>query len=1788
MGCLRNSSGIECGAHPDGPDFPEFELTMECTLSMRGYASALVFFCLAMIQAGSPTLKASEPDQKATSIFLPVFLTAPEEHVTFVASAPSIEFQVKAASPMSLTRPLLVIIDPSSYSIPQLQRRVAAMVAAFAAELPDRTQQKIRVGIPILDGIIYDPPESAGASSADTVSAIMRLMPETESEQRNDPGHILDLVAVLLQKAEADAGPVDCLLMGKDRSFDGDNSSYLRLGAERRVLEACRRKGSVVHGYLESAGSIGPICAATGGMTFAAEDEPGSVIRKVLEARKRGFLLEMQPKAALTLCGRFNISVRAIDQTGSLVDLRAPAAIWHIPDDAPAPESESMKEALEWIGRAQRAAENGDAATAVRFIQNSVQLDPGNPDVFYFSAKYASEAGELDIAEAHLAKVMAFVPRTERVLVLYGEVSRKLGKSAAALETIKSLPPETVPDSAQFRLTLARLLAAAGRDEEAGKIYANLTDLGHDSSQAQAEYGCVLLRLGKEAAATDQIQAALAADPQNVTAMLCSSEMDSIHGRTQRALETAQRATALRPEEPDVHLQIGNIHARAHQWESALTSFENAAHIFPARTDILLHVAEAEIESGQGQEAVLTMRRVLAINPSDANASHQIAGLFARAGAFTNAAAVLEDGAARMPDKAPAFYREAAGLRERIEEYGQALLDYQAAQASPPDQATQAGRDLSSHLAYLSLMVKSTAEHLGNTVKNAPVGSGPGMIVPGGLSALGGILGLDPAALSDAGATGRVFAAILDAKHSTEDKTKLSRLQSEILDHFRTYDRLLQYMKRKGISPTSTDTKRGRQSYALPLVGDGPAIDQTKNFLGFFGIKYSSTLKGGRRAVSLTVSHDPRMEQTQRLLSRLGVDIEAPNIRELRFTIGDEILPSIVDANLMQAKILGLQKGDPRLLLATFVRRTNEMKLYLALELCAPPVRGALLQSFSGKDLAPLTEVLASFGRFLDFKDGRLVFPGAWESLMSSTNSDPVNSFRQFVANGGGRLVYTYFTLTGASPAVQRYFTASSRNLEELTNLIVPQGSARASKSKTSNWNPDAAELVRMLDADEQGLILPVDSRFGPYLFPGRADAGRSPLHVSLKDLASFVQSKGTSNPSAAPGVGVSLVQFLKFVKDVRPEVLTDAVIQAIMRSPAESPIYFDLIWNLDAPADLLTQYLAYCRTLAQAGNTAWNVNRTRTSQSIFFLISAFCRERVIDTQTGQKLLKAALASLAENDEPAFLNNVSAFLTGTLLPELGNSLQMPADSPGLLLEALAGPVGRLVFLFNGAPLVQDAHAEQLQHIKSVIGLQHVAAIADLLQAVQLVRNLQTSRERQTDWLRALAAAIRKLPAPALAATTSQTKVPSPAAAVRKLPAPASGAATSQDKAPSPPPNAYEDLAIELEKLSNPASPGDYASGSQRVLKQAAAVLHTELGLALLNHCYAYEGSPQTPALSYDPDFIRKHDFYPHRQPSQTGWSGAELLEEPGNERGGIIAGSLAGLEIQLNRLEMAASAQNFGKWGPGKLLPAMLSGIRVINPQLRTDRAQEYVALSVRLGRELMAMCLFASAPGEWCDPHLSALISPLRRNQVADFVTRGDPIGAVEMLSPSELFFLGEAYLAEVGILPARSYGRLCAYGCRLDAKWKAPEIASPVLERLREIIPAAGSADAEDFQKEVEQYGCSVFRRLGLSDVSLQLCESYERLQNSDLPDFLFDRMIDLKIRLAETGYAVGVPASVAGMVGELALQFLISDPATTRVGAWDDLVKEIMRLGLAHQFMWMEELLNRGSLSVYSEIR
>jgi len=365
-------------------------------------------------------------------------------------------------------------------------------------------------------------------------------------------------------------------------------------------------------------------------------------------------------------------------------------------------------------------------------------------------------------------------------------------------------------------------------------------------------------------------------------------------------------------------------------------------------------------------------------------------------------------------------------------------------------------------------------------------------------------------------------------------------------------------------------------------------------------------------------------------------------------------------------------------------------------------------------------------------------------------------------------------------------------------------------------------------------------------------------------------------------------------------------------------------------------------------------------------------------------------------------------------------------------------------------------------------------------------------------------------------------------------------------------------------------------------------LHTELGLALLLHCYAYQGTLNAAALTFDPDFVRKHEFYLRKGVPVTAWVPAEL--ELSAERESIISGSLSGLDNQLNAAEVQAPSRTSDKYDVGRdwseAVGSMLAGIRGAKPALRSDGAQEYVALTMQLGRELLFLKILDPSSDRWSDPYLSALLSQLRRERLALLMNNERVVEAIEVLSPSELFFLGEAYLVSIGVLPRAACGRLAPF---MESVWdgsskdsvKPPRLTSPGIERLRQIIPTADSPSFDSFQMEVEQYGELLWRRLGILESSLRSVETYEQVANYR-SQLLFERVFDLKIRLAEIAYSAGLPASVAGVLGQMAVQSLIVDRAGTSVSGWEEAIQQIRLLNVGNIHGWMEELLVSGILT------
>jgi tetratricopeptide (TPR) repeat protein len=1753
---------------------------------------------LFLLITGAATFGAAE---KSNTRHLTVYLDRPEpSDPGFSVKAGGVDLKVVSSERLKSSRPLLFVLDPNSYGRVEMRRRVAALGAALVASTPLKNGlPTVLVGFPVLDGILTEPISDRETLLQILDKAIESYVPERPDEEQTNPGRTIDLMADMVKRVEKVHGPVDCLIVARDRRFVGDESAYLTSGIERQFLEVSSALGSTFHGYLDGTGVLQAACHASGGLAFKEDQAPAMVIRQILDGRSRGFLLKVDGVAGLLLGGRRELKVfrKAADRQHPVS--QSPGALWLNPDGSSAPDHHRMRQGLDWIRRAKDAETDENFVSAQRFLDSSIQEDSWNPEAFYLAGRVASKTGELPVAASHLSRAIPLGVPDDRTLALYVAVFRKMGKAQQALDTIQTSLRAGVPNTPAVKLQTARLLSALKRNEEARAIYTQILNAEQDTDTTRAEYGQVLLDLGAGPAASEQFQAALAKNPTNTAALIYFSNLAASQGKAQEAMEMAVRAVQAQPKSADTHTHLGNLHASAQNWDEAVESYRSALRLTPNNPGLIDSLVEVFKRSSREQDALEVLQRSLEAEPSDAGAHRRLADLQAATGEIAEAVFTLERGAAIVSKDAHTLYREAAELRERRGEYGQALLDYRAMlKAAPQDQAGPVEKAFAQHLGFLSLLVNNgkdlsqlplpPASSLGSTfsrivqrqetAKKAleEASKKPGLKIPGGVTVLARTIGVEPAILKHPDALERLLSFMLEVSPQHSQRIQDNPLRRDLIAYLRGYDALLSHMKKKGLLPGDFDPRKG-VTLAYPLIGSRDELKNSQQFLKFFGIdlKFKRT-KDGQDNVTFTLKQNRGTEARQQLLRNLGVNLLEKNQREFRLTLRDDELPMLFEPLTWSNNILKGEKAKSPYLLGQLVLNPRAMGLYLALASCSDATREALLKATAPGELLQMSEPLALYGRSLDFKNGKLVLPGVtgpWEALVGAPHTDPARFLSALIRrNDQNRTLLLYYGLSSASKPVQQYFTASSERLQKLYQMLSLYDSTRSARGVASLGGQDFGRILRRLAVDEQGLLVKVEerSRKEP---PNSGTSTARATRLDLNSLSQMMDVRPTAS-ATQPLSGIEVAELIHHIQSARSESLGEAGIKAIMRDSNQSPVMLDLIIDISPPPALLIKYLDFSRELAAGGARGWNLNRTRSCQSLFHLLSLLRRQGTLNKEEGHKLLASALERLSAADEGTFAQSLADFLSNHLFPVLEKALPQQKESPELLLEALAGPEQIREFALDGRRLQLNASSYKLHRMKGALQQQRYNPLADILAVYGLLAQLKSGKEQSIEPLKTALQKIQTAEFP-----------PNTAGAVKQATA-----------------------FIDIEALRQRVATSKGKVQAAQLASEVGGILHTELGVTLLSYCYAYYGTPETDALAFDVNFVRKHDFYGQSLPKEVGWISARLEQKEGV--GAYCLGSLSGLGFELGRLETAQSVQSFGKREGRSLVPTILSGIRVVPRALRSERAQEYVALAVRLGREILATAVLDPIISAWSETFLSQ-ISPRRREQVMRFVNDGSPRDAGDLLAPSELVLLGESYLATPKlqaasapqVIPASQSaageieGSASSGPVNLGAQeaperaapqgqngeGAIPELGSPVLARLREIVEAHDDAE---FRHEVEQYGVLLYKTLGISQLCLSIRDSYEQLERQAREELLYERICDLKIRVAELNYSLGLPAYLGEVEGELAIRDILPQTAEVHTNSWKLVLEQIGRLETEHARNWVEELLNRGVLRLSSK--
>jgi hypothetical protein len=138
------------------------------------------------------------------------------------------------------------------------------------------------------------------------------------------------------------------------------------------------------------------------------------------------------------------------------------------------------------------------------------------------------------------------------------------------------------------------------------------------------------------------------------------------------------------------------------------------------------------------------------------------------------------------------------------------------------------------------------------------------------------------------------------------------------------------------------------------------------------------------------------------------------------------------------------------------------------------------------------------------------------------------------------------------------------------------------------------------------------------------------------------------------------------------------------------------------------------------------------------------------------------------------------------------------------------------------------------------------------------------------------------------------------------------------------------------------------------------------------------------------------------------------------------------------------------------------------------------------------------------------------------------------------------------------------------------------PLLSKLNEIVPKPGSVEYNAFQNEVSQYGGLLRSRIGLSLFSFDMIDSCERLGKYLHRQHLYDRMCDLKIRLAELNYDLGLPAYLEEVEALPALNAILLPTSQALDSDWKYAIDKIGGLTVKDVLGWIDNLSSGGSLS------
>jgi hypothetical protein len=661
-------------------------------------------------------------------------------------------------------------------------------------------------------------------------------------------------------------------------------------------------------------------------------------------------------------------------------------------------------------------------------------------------------------------------------------------------------------------------------------------------------------------------------------------------------------------------------------------------------------------------------------------------------------------------------------------------------------------------------------------------------------------------------------------------------------------------------------------------------------------------------------------------------------------------------------------------------------RFYLGMSKLDPETAEDLKNNTSPLRLRSFANVLDFFGGNFEIRQGKAIVPGgaksagAWGELAGVSPDKGAEFFEKLVVKDDGWLASLYDALARIHGPAEDYLTDPARMkryYSAIRGRVTTPGPARP----VFRSNAEMMLLTTRLHIDAGGRVhVPGELDVWKDLFlknpRGKYDAKLSRAAVNWKEPDDVVEALFGLTRKPVDNEPLKIFMALSDLDRNRAQPLQPATVQRLIRGWSLYGAQY-MIFN-DAPGlsdKTILAWLDNAEALDRLHDSLFRQDAIGTVQGLTGIWQIFCRQGSIPADKADEALLAIITPFGAVKNSRDLFDAGRSGVNALLKSTGS----PASGPNSAQD-------RMLALLAGGPRLDDSESrveivQQEQRIfdaQKLLPVDLLFELADNLEAVSKGEKLNAQLSSR------------------LAARVSDIELPRSSMSGVEKNAMALGY--------------YVDKHVDDERKVNLRAIIDKAAKDPEKLRDIRGQLAPTLRDTLVGYNYLHYAPPGAQILITNPLFVRGHDFLGIASANHS-WRTTEVYGTgwPSNA-GGRLVGSLTGLPYAL-----AEAEQNFLIptqtqaliWGD--LVPQMMLTARASRFWTVTPAQMHWVGMHMRYAEELIAEAALEPAQREEVSREVYRVASPSRASIIMASVAAGDVRGAIDALTPSEMYAIAD-----------------------------------------------------------------------------------------------------------------------------------------------------------------------------------